>query len=105
MKLYSYCAATCLYKDWVWDHKAHVQIPVYRGITATELRKEIISKLSQGAIEGNDDIAVKLQNHDKATYRAAVAAVNRAQKGKQKLLMDLPEYDETVYSFFIFSKD
>lgn len=112
MKLYCHPVDTCLPDYWSGHHKAHVQIPVYRGMTINAVKNAIISELHEGAIAGSDVIADKLRDYDDAVFNAAIAAVKRdvkhAQKGRRKLFMDLPEYDEndeSVCSFFVFSED
>ena len=113
-------ADTCLSGYWSGHHLPHVQIPVYRGMTLAQVKREIRSELSQGAVMGSTDNARLLsadmvrsdevKQADRVT-RAAYAAVNRmrlADKRKRKLFMELEEIDENddcyepVYAFFVF---
>jgi hypothetical protein len=110
-------ADTCLSDYWGGHHLPHVQIPVWPGMTLGQVKSEIRSELSQGAIAGNSEEARLLsadmvqpeeeKQADKLT-RAAYAAVNRMRLDnpkKRKLFTDLePETEdsETVYAFFVF---
>ena len=47
-------ADTCLPDYWSGSHKAHVSVPVTRGMSAKELRQAIKSEINQSAIAGND---------------------------------------------------
>jgi len=112
-------ADTCLSDYWSGHHLPHVQIPVYRGMTLAQVKREIKSELSQGAVMGSTDNARLLsadmvrpdevKQADRVTL-AAYAAVNRmrlADPRKRKLFMELEEIDEndcceSVYAFFVF---
>jgi len=112
-------ADTCLSDYWPGHHLPHVQIPVYRGMTLAQVKREIKSELSQGAVMGSTDNARLLsadmvrpdevKQADRVTL-AAYAAVNRmrlADPRKRKLFMELEEIDEndcceSVYAFFVF---
>lgn len=111
-------ADTCLPDFWSGHHLAHVQIPVYKGMTFKAIKADIYSELAQGAVMGSDDLAFLLSadfvgdDRDadaiKAT-KAAYAAVNRMKpvnKGQRRFFMDLePQKGDdcpTVYAYFIF---
>lgn len=116
--LHCHHADTCLSDFWSGHHRAHVQIPVYRGMSPRALRDAIYSELWQGAIAGSDKLADLLrsdmvQPEDEkladAVTRAAYAAVRRdvvpAKKGTRRLFLDLEpdnEGEECVYAFFVF---
>jgi hypothetical protein len=111
---------TCLSDYWSGHHLPHVQIPVYRGMTLAQVKREIKRELSQGAVAGSTDNARLLsddmvrpdeEKQADRVFRAAYAAVNRmrlADPRKRMLFMDLEEIDEnddcceSVYAFFVF---
>lgn len=114
-------ADTCLPDYWSGHHLPHVQIPVYRGMTLGQVKREIRSELSQGAVMGSTGnvrlLSADMVGEDEVKQadrvtRAAYAAVNRmrlADKRKRKLFMDLEEStdddddcSERVYAFFVF---
>lgn len=117
MKLELVHVDTCLADFWPGHHKAHVQIPVYRGMTLRAVKDALRHEILHGAVMGSDDLARLLSAHvvrpeevklaDRAV-RAAYAAVNRlkpARKGQKKFFQDLEETDESedcVYAFFVF---
>lgn len=115
MKLECLHADTCLPDYWGGHHLAHVQIPVYRGMTLKALKESIRDELRMGAVCGSDEIASLLSDDfvtdekkaDKVT-RAAYAAVNRIKpekKGQRTFFTDIEEADdcsESVYAFFVF---
>jgi hypothetical protein len=112
-------AVTCRSDYWSGHHLPHVQIPVWCGMTLTQVKSALRSELSQGAVMGSTDNARLLsadmvrpdeeKQADRVTI-AAYAAVNRmrlADPRKRKLFMDLEEIDEndyceSVYAFFVF---
>ncbi len=111
MKLNCQHADTCLSDYWSGHHLAHVQIPVYRGMTPKATRDALHSELNQGAIAGSD---ARTRDDSGAVgdawFKAAHAAINRdvkpAKKGARRLFLDLePETEDgdTVYAFFVFS--
>ena len=117
MKLEIVHVDTCLPDYWRGHHKAHMSIPVYRGMTLKEIKRDLLSELVQGAIMGSDSIAEALSSCSTCTpeeqeriYRKAKAAINRikpAKKGKRKFFLDLEEVDEddgldSVYAYFVF---
>lgn len=115
MKLECIHADTCLPDYWGGHHLAHVQIPVWRGMTLKAIKESIRDELRMGAVCGSDEIAGLLSddygNDEKlADYvtRAAYAAVNRikpARKGQRRFFTDLEEqdeYSESVYAYFVF---
>lgn len=115
MKLECLHADTCLPDYWGGHHLAHIQIPVYRGMTLKAIKESIRDELRMGAVCGNDEIARLLSDDcvtdekraDQVT-RAAYAAVNRikpARKGQRRFFTDLEEQDEdseSVYAYFVF---
>jgi hypothetical protein len=124
MKLCCVHADTCLPDYWGGHHKAHVSVPVWRGMTPKALRDALRSELSQGAVMGSDELARLLsadlvrpdeEKRADAATRAAYAAIRRdvkpAKKGVRRLFPDLEPDDETddcresVYAYFIFSED
>jgi len=116
MKLECLHADTCLPDYWGGHRLAHVQIPVYRGMTLKAIKESIRQELIMGAICGNDEIARLLsydfvadeKRADQVT-RAAYAAVNRIKpnkKGQRRFFTDLEEQDDDccdyVYAYFVF---
>jgi len=116
MKLECLHADTCLPDYWGGHHLAHIQIPVYRGMTLKAIKESIRNELRMGAIMGNDEIAGLLSDDfvtdekraDQVT-RAAYAAVNRIKpnkKGQRRFFTDLEEQDDDccdyVYAYFVF---
>lgn len=117
MKLEIFHVDTCLPDYWPGHHRAHVQIPVFPGMSGKDIRNAIKSELAEGAVMGSDDIAFLLSadyvgadresDADRAT-KAAYAAVNRmrpARKGQRRFFTDIEESedgDHTVYAFFVF---
>lgn len=109
---------TCLPDYWRGHHLAHIQVPVWRGMTPKQLRQELRSELAHGCVMGSDELSDLLRpdmpQEDEAkaerAWRAALAAVNRvrpAKKGARRLFLDLDEVDpdddgaDLVYAFFI----
>ena len=117
MKLECIHADTCLPGYWGGHHLAHVQIPVYRGMTLKAIKESICYELRLGAVCGSDEIARLLSDDfvtdgkraDQVT-RAAYAAVNRIKpnkKGQRRFFTDLEEQDEdseSVYAYFVFEE-
>lgn len=119
MKLELCHADTCLPDYWRGHHKAHVSIPVYRGMKLCDIKAALRSELSQGAVAGNDDIARALsydllpadiseKQADQIT-KAAYAAINRMRpnkKGQRRFFIDLEPDEEdcdfSVYAYFVF---
>jgi len=118
MKLECVHADTCLPDYWSGHHLPHVQIAVYPGMTLAEIKRDIRSELSQGAVMGSSENARLLsadmvapgeeKQADRLT-RAAYAAVNRispAKKGQRRFFTDIEETAEdgaeSVYAFFVF---
>lgn len=104
-------ADTCLPDYWSGHHLAHVQIPVYKGIHLSEVKRLIRRELWDGAVMGNNPLTRDDSGEagDK-WYSKANAAVNRiqhAQKGKRRMFESLePAHDNdgeaTVYAYFVF---
>lgn len=117
MKLELCHADTCLPDYWGGHHLAHVQIPVYRGMTLKEIKQAIREEVIQGAVEGCDRIALIIsdsiepedEKEAEKVYRATMAAINRmkpAKKGQRRFFTDIEapadDCDDTVYAFFVF---
>lgn len=109
MKLTLSHADTCLPDYWGGHHKAHISIPVYRGMTLAALKAYLKAELADGAVMGSDDLAEKLNGSCEESYRAAKDAVNAIAQTKpgEPLFMDLEEYepddDHPVYAYFVFT--
>lgn len=114
-------ADTCIPDYWGGHHLPHICIPVYRGMSITELKQALRDEVRQGFIMGSVDDArllsadfVKPEEEKRfdSLTRAVYAAINRIQpsvKGKRKLFMDLDPSDPsddcdigTVYAYFVF---
>lgn len=105
-------ADTCLSCYWGGHHLPHVQVPVYKGMHLSELKRQLHDEIAQGAIAGNDPIVRDDSGPEGDKWFAkAHAAINRirpATKGKRRLFEDLEEVDpedesiESVYAFFVF---
>lgn len=110
-------ADTCVSGYWSGHHLPHVQVPVYPGMTLSDIKHAIRQELRQGAIMGSGDDArllsadmvrpEKVKQADALT-RAAYAAVNKikpAKRGQRRFFNDLEKPDEdgeSVYAFFVF---
>lgn len=103
-------ADTCLPDYWSGHHKAHISVPVYKGMHLAELKRALHSELNQGAVAGNDE-RTRDDSGDISDlwYKRAHAAINRltpAVKGKRRLFEDLEEQSdndcESVYAYFVF---
>ena len=101
-------ADTCLPDYWGGHHLAHVQVPVWNGMSLAELKKALMSELNEGAIAG----AGYPGDHDEQWYAAARFAV-RAIEAKTPAAAEnlfpllIPQGDDdddvpTVYAFFVF---
>lgn len=120
MKLELEHADTCLPGYWSGHHLPHIAIPVWRGMTLKQLKQDLRSELSQGAVMGSDENARLLsadmvqpdeeKQADRIT-RAAYAAVNRlkpTKPGTRRLFLDLDEgtdddhWTEYPHAFFVF---
>lgn len=110
-------ADTCLPDYWSGHHRAHLQIPVYAGMTLKAIKQALKNEISQGVVMGSERLAYLLsadmvkseeeKDADAAT-KAAYAAINRmkpAKKGQKRFFTDLEPGDENsdeVYAFFVF---
>lgn len=102
---------TCLPELWTGHHLAHVQIPVYRGMSLKEIKESLHNELNMGAVMGSDE---RTRDDSGAEgdkwYKSAHAAINKIKpriKGQRKFFMDLEEesdeeYIDNVYAFFVF---
>lgn len=102
-------ADTCLPSYWGGHHLAHIQVPVWNGMSLDVLKARLRAELNQGAIAGADYPGT----HNDQWYAAAVAAVNAMTvnpgadpahlfKGLE-VGEDEPDDDgESVYAFFVF---
>ena len=103
-------ADTCLPDYWSGHHLAHVQIPVYPGMTLKEIKESLHSELNQGAIAGSDERTRDDSGKEgDIWFRKAHAAINRikpATKGQRTFFRDLEEQSDDdmdiVYAFFVF---
>lgn len=111
---------TCIPGYWSGHHLAHIQIPVWNGMSLKDIKAGLMDELRQGAIMGNTKYAellsldmVKPEEEKLADQvtKAAYAAVNRikpSKKGQRKFFTDLEEVDEDgdcsalVYACFVF---
>ena len=100
-------ADTCLSDYWGGHHLAHVQVPVWNGMSLAELKKALMSELNEGAVAG----AGYPGDHDEQWYAAARDAVQaieaKTAAGADNLfplLVPQTEDDDvpTVYGFFVF---
>ena len=109
-------ADTCLPDYWGGHHLAHIQVPVWNGMSLAELKKALMSELNEGAVAGSD----APHDWDEQWYAAARDAVQaieafavRAIEAKTPaaaaenlfpLLVPQTEDDDvpTVYGFFVF---
>lgn len=122
MKLEIAHVDTCLSCYWSGHHKAHIQIPVWYGMTFKQIKDSIREEIRMGAVAGNDDLAFLLSSDfvgeerekdaDKAT-KAVYAAINRmkpAKKGQRRFFLDLEkeipdDCDEYVSAFFVIQEE
>lgn len=110
-------ADTCLPDYWSGHHRAHLQIPVYAGMTLKAIKQALKDELIQGAVAGSDRLAYLLssdfvapddEKEANAATKAAYAAINRMKpekKGQKRFFTDLEpcdEYADAVYAFFVF---
>ena len=100
-------ADTCLSDYWGGHHLAHVQVPVWNGMSLVELKKALMAELNEGAVAGGDYPG----DHDEQWYAAASAAVQATEAKTAAgadnlfpLLVPQTEDDDvpTVYAFFVF---
>ena len=100
-------ADTCLSDYWGGHHLAHIQVPVWNGMSLAELKKALMSELNEGAVAGSDYPG----DYDEQWYAAARAAVQaieaKTAAGAENLFPLLePQGDDedapTVYAFFVF---
>lgn len=100
-------ADTCLSDYWSGHHLAHVQVPVYNGMSLATLKKALMSELAEGAIAGSGYPG----DHDEQWYAAArfaVRAIEAKTPAAAENLFPLlePQSEEedapTVYAFFVF---
>lgn len=122
MKIKLECAHadTCLPDYWCGHHLPHVQIAAWSGMSMAQIKRAIISELSEGAVMGSgldssllsaDWVTPENEARAVALTKAAHAAVNRmrpARKGQRAFFRDIeaPDDDDdgadTVYAFFVF---
>lgn len=106
MKLECLHAQTCLPDYWGGHHLAHVSVPVVSGMTADQLRKDLKSEISQGAIAGSDmRFYESLEAYDEACWEAARQAIDELHIIDGPLflgLTDNQEGDDSVYAYFVF---
>lgn len=110
-------ADTCLPDYWSGHHRAHLQIPVYPGMTLKAIKQALKDEIRQGAVMGSERLAYLLssgfvapseEKEANAATMAAYAAINRikpAKKGQKRFFTELEPCDENsdeVYAFFVF---
>lgn len=105
-------AGTMLPDYWGGHHLAHLQVPVDRGTTITQLRAALHSELNEGAVAGNDRRTRDDSGPDgDAWYKAAHAAIERDVRLKHPrttlrpfghLEADAGEDGASIYAFFVF---
>ena len=101
-------ADTCFPDYWGGHHLAHIQVPVWNGMSLAELKKALMAELNEGAVAGSGYPG----DHDEQWYAAARAAVQaieaKTAAGADNLfplLIPQTEDDDdvpTVYAFFVF---
>ena len=104
-------AGTMLPDYWSGHHLAHIQVPVDRGTTITQLRAALHSELSQGAIAGSDRRTRDDVDEFGAWLKAAHAAIDRDVRLKHprttlRPFRDLEaqlDGDYSVYAYFVFA--
>lgn len=118
MKLDLCLTDVCLSSYFSGDSRAHIQIPVYNGMTMKAIKQALRGELKQGYVNGSNDIAWLLHSDyvgpdrekdaDRA-IKAAYAAINRmkpAKKGQRIFFKDLEknldEDCDSVYAYFVF---
>lgn len=102
---------TCLPCYWGGHHKAHLQIPVYNGMSLKAIKEALLCELNEFCL-GSDNIATGINEGCEVTYKSARAAINRikpAIKGQKKFFTYLDEgcqeeFDDSVYAFFILNE-
>lgn len=111
-------ADTCLPDYWSGHHRAHLQIPVYKGMTLKAIKQALKDEIRQGAVMGTEHLAYILssgfvlpeeEKEARAATRATYAAINRmkpAKKGQRTFFRDIEscdaESDYSVCAFFVF---
>ncbi len=112
MKLQCLHADTCLPDYWGGHHLAHICVPVDCNTKITELRNMLHSELNQGAVAGNNPLAMDDSGEDgDKWFKAAHAAINRdvrLAKGSSRVIFpDIPPFDESEFidcscAYFVF---
>ena len=104
-------ADTCLPDYWSGHHKAHISVPVYKGMKVKALKDALHSELNMGAVAGNDE-----RTHDNSGavgdlwYKRAHAAVNRIRPAKANArtlfndISDSADGECEVYAYFVFTE-
>lgn len=98
---------TCLSCYWGGHHLPHCQIPVYPGITLKEIKRSLLSEVSEGAIAGEWGYNTLENTAYLNKLRAAIRRIKPAKKGQRTFFKDIEEggeSSETVYAFFIFKE-
>ena len=103
---------TCLPDYWSGHHLAHIQIPVWRGMSLAAIKRDLRSEINMGAIAGDED-RTREDNADLEPWcDAAILAINKikpAVKNQRRFFMDLEKQTdegdgESVYAFFVFAE-
>ena len=118
MKLDCYLMDVCLPDYFQGETRAHIQIPVYHGMSLRQIKIDLLDELKQGYVNGTNDLAWLLSadyvGPDRAkdaekVFKAAMAAINRMKpekKGQRAFFKDLEknldEDCDSVYAYFVF---
>ena len=120
MKLEIVHADTCLPCYWSGHHVAHICVPVWHGMTLDQLKSELHSEISQGAVAGSDNItelltqaswfsSQEIDAADKAAHDA-VEEITVADGVDPECLFSYldradenegSEYHDSVYAYFL----
>lgn len=99
-------ADTCLPDYWGGHHLPHFSIPIYRGMKVSDLRRDLLSELSQGCIAGSQDWKVTESDIFHKRARAAIKRIKHVNGGNRLVFqdMDILEEDDihdSIHAFFI----
>jgi hypothetical protein len=105
MKLDCAFADVCLPDYWSGHHLPYIQVPVYRGMTLAELKRELKSELNNGYV-ANEPHSKGTYRASDSWYRAANAAIGRITANSNTLFNDLEDDEDgdSVYAYFVFQK-
>lgn len=104
-------ADTCLPDYWGGHHLPHASIPVWRGMSLQDIKDNLKSEVSQGAIAGNlpenlTDSGYDLNDTGYTAFEQAIADIVPNNPDQTEFFLDLEEQDEdadfSVYAYFVF---